>query len=304
MCSLFKNGTLVRKPASCDEYIECKGDMGVLHTCDDSFVFDTSSKKCVKATASNTNNCANPCEGKDDMWVADPTDCNYYFYCRNGEPLSGHCEESQHFNEATQSCEYKDDSLCVYVANICELVPDKTKFRQEDDCNEYYECKSGKHSLKTCASTKYFDVESGSCVDKSKVDCNAHSKKNVCLSKTKPLKGFQPDKATCRGYFYCNDFGSVHDVSPSWYQCQEGYFFDETTKKCDIASEVVCTYNRCEGRGSMLVTSSNNNCHNYIVCENNVQVGEYTCHWDYFFDESVQACTSKIIYDGCCDGRD
>ncbi|KRF84900.1 uncharacterized protein Dvir_GJ11548, isoform E [Drosophila virilis] len=304
MCRLFKNGTHIRKPGTCDEYIECINDTGVIHTCADSLVFEPSSQKCVQATASNSVYCGNLCEGLDGKWVADPTDCQNYFYCRNGEALGGHCDNSQHFNETTQSCEYGVDSLCVDVANICEILPDKTKFRQENDCNEYYECKSGKHSLKTCSSTQYFDVEIGGCALKSQVKCTAHSKKNVCVSKSKPISGYQSDGATCRGYFYCADLGAVPDIDPIWAQCPEGYFFDDINKRCGLPTSVVCTHNRCEGRGTMLVTSSSNNCHNYITCVDGVEVEENTCHWDHFFDESVQGCSSKIVYDECCDGRD
>ncbi|KAH8411164.1 hypothetical protein KR222_009261, partial [Zaprionus bogoriensis] len=302
LCRLFKNGTLIRKPATCAEYIECANDRGLFHTCADSMVFDASKQKCVEATASNSVHCSNPCEGLDGLWVADPTDCQNYFYCDAGEPISGHCMGSQHFNESSQSCQYGVDSICVDVANICAILPDKTKFRQEDDCNEYYECKSGQHSLKSCVTTEYFDVESASCLPKAQVKCEAHSKKDVCLNKLKkPRTGLHADDFTCRGYFYCADLGSVPDLNPIWIQCPAGTFFDDELKKCVEPKSVYCTHNRCDGRGTMLVTSSSNNCHDYIKCVDGVEVEKYTCHWDYFFDESVQGCVPNLIYDGCCD---
>ncbi|XP_062133696.1 peritrophin-44 [Drosophila sulfurigaster albostrigata] len=308
LCRLFKNGTLVRKPGSCSEYIECINYAGTMKKCSNDLVFNASSGKCEAATAANSVYCGNLCEGLNGLWVADPTDCQNYFYCDNGKSLAGHCPGSQHFDEANQMCQYGVDSLCVDVANICHLVPDKTKFRQENDCNEYYECKSGSHSLSSCSSTQYFDVESASCKAKYLVSCTAHSKKNVCLktslSSSTPITGYVADGATCRGYFYCGNYGTVHDVDPVWSQCPEGLFYDDAAKKCNIATEVVCTYNRCDGRGTMLVASSSNNCHNFIRCVDGVATEEQTCDWDYFFHEPSQACTSTIIYDGCCDGRD
>ncbi|KAM8708401.1 hypothetical protein ACLKA7_015383 [Drosophila subpalustris] len=309
LCRLFKSGTLIRKPGTCDQYIECLNDEGTLRKCATDMVFDPSTKKCVAATATNSVHCGNLCEGLDQIFVADPTDCQYYFYCEKGESKSGHCPGSQHFDEATQSCQYGVDSLCVDVANICELLPDKTKFKQETDCNEYFECKSGKHSLKSCSSSQYFNVETGTCLAKNKVQCNAHSKKKVCVKTTalggsSPITGYVSDGATCRGYFYCANKGIVEDLDPVWNQCPEHFFFDTVLKKCAEATSVVCTNNRCDGRGTMLVTSSSNNCHNYIRCENGIEMGESTCHWDYFFDEATQGCVSHIIYDACCDGRD
>ncbi|KAH8261336.1 hypothetical protein KR044_007420, partial [Drosophila immigrans] len=306
LCRLFQNGTLIRKPGTCDQYIQCINYEGKLQKCTNGQVFDASSKKCVAATATNSVHCGNLCEGLNGLWVADPTDCQNYFYCDNGNGLPGHCAGTQHFDEATQKCQYGVDSMCVDVANICEILPDKTKFRQESDCNEYYECKSGKHSLKTCSSSQYFDVEAAACKAKNTVDCTAHSKKNVCVKTTltgsTAIKGYVSDGATCRGYFFCANLGSVWDIDPVWNQCPEGMFFDATAKKCGSPTEVVCTHNRCEGRGTMLVASSSNNCHNFIRCVNGVQVEETTCHWDYFFHEPTQACTATIIYDGCCDG--
>ncbi|KAH8370039.1 hypothetical protein KR093_001991, partial [Drosophila rubida] len=308
LCRLFKNGTLIRKPGTCDEYIECLNYEGTMLKCKNDLVFDASSKKCVTATAANSAHCGNLCEGLNGLWVADPTDCQNYFYCDNGKSIAGHCDGSQHFDEASQKCQYGVDSMCVDVANICELLPDKTKFRQETDCNEYYECKSGKHSLKTCSSSQYFDVEQAACKAKNTVACTAHSKKKVCekstLTGTSPITGYVSDGATCRGYFYCASMGSVSDIDPVWNQCPEGTFFDAKAKKCNVPTAVVCTHNRCEGRGTMLVASSSNNCHNYIRCENGVEKGESTCQWDYFFHEPTQACTATIIYDECCDGRD
>ncbi|ALC44367.1 CG17147 [Drosophila busckii] len=305
MCRLFKTGIKIRKPGTCDSYIQCASGHGMEYQCTNGQNFDASSQKCVAATTANKAVCANVCEGLDDMWVSDPTDCANYFYCWNSVAYLGHCENKEHFNETTQSCEYISDSLCVEVANICKLVPSGTKFRREADCSDYYECgKTGSHTLKSC-SNQYFDVELGKCMAKDKVECSAHSKKKICVdSKNKPVTGYVSDGATCRGYFSCNYYGSVADVDPIWLQCPEGQFFDKDIQKCAKPSSVVCTFNRCEGRGTMFVTSSKNNCHNYIQCENNVEVAEFTCLWDYFFDEAHQTCTKAMIYDGCCDGRD
>ncbi|XP_039486710.1 peritrophin-44 [Drosophila santomea] len=306
LCRLFKNGTKVRKPGSCDQYIQCYDGDGTVLTCPSNQFFNPSQGACV-ATMDNSNKyCGNRCEGLDGEWVADPTECHKYFYCMNGVPLEGMCPVGQHFDESSQACLYGKDSICVDVNNICELVAAETKFRNEKDCGYYYQCdKIGKHATKTCITSKkteYFDVESGQCVEANKVECAAHSKENVCsISKEMQLKS---DNATCRGYFVCLALYPVVDLDPQWAQCPEGYFFDEDRQVCGTATSVVCTHNRCEGRGTMLVTSSSNNCHNYIRCVDNKEVTEETCHLDYFFDETVEACSSKIIYDKCCDDRD
>lgn len=308
LCRLFKNGTFIRKPATCDEYIECSDGKGTFHICESPLVFDASTQKCVKATTSLTKHCADPCEGLDGLWKADPTECQNFFYCDHGVGIPGHCLGSQHFNESSQSCMYGVDSICVDVANICDILPKDALFRYEDDCSKYYKCssKTGKHTLQTCTGEKYFSVETGGCVPRAQVVCNAHPKTDVCLDSKKknPVVGRKSDSATCRGYFICADLGSVPDLNPVWAQCAEGTFFDETLKRCAKPTSVYCTHNRCDGRGTMLVTSSTNDCHSYIECVNGIEVGNGTCHWDYFFDESLQSCVPNIIYDECCDGTD
>ncbi|EDV52474.1 uncharacterized protein Dere_GG16088 [Drosophila erecta] len=305
LCRLFKNGTRIRKPGTCDQYIQCYDGDGTLLTCPSNQLFSPSEDKCVGTMANSNKYCGNRCEGLDGEWVADPTECRKYFYCMNGVPLAGMCPAGQHFDESSQACLYGVDSICVDVNNICELVAEKTKFRNEKDCSYYYECdKNGKHASKSCSTSKkreYFDVESGNCVAPNKVECSAHSKEGVCSSSN--VVKYVSDEATCRGYFVCKPLHPVADLDPLWMQCPEGYFFDQDRQLCGTATSVVCTQNRCDGRGTMLVTSSNNDCHNYIRCVDNKEVTEETCHLDHFFDERVEACSSEIIYDKCCDGR-
>ncbi|XP_016975563.2 peritrophin-44 [Drosophila rhopaloa] len=305
LCRLFKNGTRIRKPGTCDHYIQCVDGEGTLLSCPSGESFDPNEDKCVTTLANSHQYCGNRCEGLDGQWVSDPTECHKYFYCMNGVPLAGMCPVGQHFEESSQSCLHGVDSQCVDVNNICELVAKDTKFRAEDDCSSYYKCDSkGNHEVSSCTSkaVKYFDVESGNCVEPKLVECTAHPKAGICSSSQVVV--FKSDGASCRGYFMCKALHPVADLDPQWMQCPEGYFFDEELQVCGRATSVICTHNRCDGRGTMLVTSSSNNCHNFIRCENNKEVEEETCHFDHFFDERIEACSSTIIYDKCCDDRD
>lgn len=301
LCRLFKDATLISVPGSCDKYIECHTNgEGRVHNCA-SKTFDVKSQTCVD-TLSSSSLCNNRCEGKDSQWVSDPTNCHGYFYCRQGDPLWGYCDDGMHFDEALQMCVHSTSSTCIDVSSLCELVPDKTKFRDETDCSYYYECSSQKQSRKACTKDTYFDVQTQSCVSKKDVSCTAHPiPKDICIVSKKPYVGFKSDSATCRGYFYCANLGVVEDLEPVWGQCPEGKFFSEADQACLNPVDVKCTYNRCDGRGDLMVSSSNNNCHNYIICKDGLEVEERTCARDYFFDEYYQACVPDIIYYECCD---
>ncbi|XP_030372021.1 peritrophin-48 [Scaptodrosophila lebanonensis] len=303
LCRLFKDGTLIRYPGSCDLYIKCNDGEGTYHRCENPLVFNGNTGKCETATTANSVHCSNRCEGLDGVWKAYPTDCRHYYYCSNGEALFGGCGEGLHFDEASQSCVYEEQSSCVEFPNICEALP-KTNFRDETDCSKYYECSlSGNPKSKACGKTvPYFQWTSGACALKKNVPCTAHPKSGICGTAKKPLTGYQADGGSCRGYFNCANLGIVEDLDPVWYQCPEGTFFDSTRKTCAEPTSVVCTHNRCEGRGTMLVTSSVDDCHSYYRCENGTEVAKVMCERDMFFDERIQACTFTFIEDKCCDG--
>lgn len=289
-------------PGSCGQYIECQtGGKGEVYSCaSPSIAFDVKSQACTQKLDSSST-CANRCEGKNAVWAADPTNCHGFFYCIDGIPYAGHCYEGMHFDESTQMCVTTTTSSCVDVSSICELVPDKTKFRDETDCSAYYECSSKKLSRKSCSKT-YFDVEAQACVDKTKVQCTAHPiPANICIESKKPFVGLKADQATCRGFFNCLNLGTVEDLEPRWGQCPEGTFFSQADQACINPIDVKCEYNRCDGRGNRMVSSHKNNCHDYLICEDGFVVAEKTCPYDYFFDELYQACVPDIIYYNCCD---
>ncbi|XP_037938453.1 peritrophin-44 [Teleopsis dalmanni] len=304
ICRLLKNGSTFRKPGSCTQYITCNNNYAQTHTCTGDTLFDRSKLQCVaSSTLSSDTYCSNRCVGKSGTWIPDLTSCRGFLYCSGDVPIKGQCPEGYHFSESSQQCIFDEDSSCLVVGNICETLPDKTRLLNENNCLNYYECSKDKLSSSACKSL-YFDVQSGTCVDKQLVACTAHPlPKNVCGTAAKPSPGFKSDDATCRGYFACADLGIVPDLTPVWGQCPEGLFFNSTNQACVIPRNAICTNNRCEGRGSGLVATSKNNCHNYIICEDGKTVSEQSCRGDLFFDEERQACVKDIIEYTCCDGQ-
>ncbi|XP_037827583.1 peritrophin-44-like [Lucilia sericata] len=279
----------------------CNGNSGEIFTCSGNLKYDTEQEKCV-ANLDTTAICDNRCMGiSDGRFVADPTNCRGCYYCLNGEAYASSCDWQYYFNETRQECVYPRDSTCKDVNNICELVKDKTAFRNENDCSQYYVCSKGVQKPDYCKN-QYFNVEKGSCDKKKNVICNAHPiAANLCPKNiTNIVK--KADGGSCRGYFVCAPMGEfAQDEQPIWFQCPAGKLFSEAQGECLDPIDVKCDYNRCDGRGNMLVNSSFNNCRNYIKCENNLEVEEYTCGDNYFFNERLQACVPYIIYFKCCD---
>ncbi|XP_065361073.1 peritrophin-44 [Calliphora vicina] len=304
LCRLFKNNTKIRVPGSCHQYIVCNGDSGDIFSCANNLKYSAKDQKCMNDFTDSKRICENRCTGvKDGTWVADPTNCHGYYYCQNGKALASSCERQYYFEEKpTPMCVYPRYSTCIDVNNICELVADNTQFRNEMDCSQYYKCAKNILSPSTnCTKSFYFDVETQNCKERKYVKCNAHPINHVCLGKV----GKKADGGSCRGYFLCAYMGThAYDAQPVWLECPAGTFFSEEAKSCVDPTEVKCDHNRCDGRGKMLVNSSQNNCRNYIECENNKEVKEGTCGRSYFFDEHLQACVPNIIYFKCCDQPD
>lgn len=306
LCSLFKKNTKVRVPGSCDQYISCSGRNSQVFTCAGQTKYDEKQGKCVE-TSDSIELCENRCvNATDGTFMAHPTNCRAFYYCDNKEGFESYCGIGEHFHQARQQCVYPKNSQCIQgINNICDLVADKTVFRNEKDCSQYYKCDKNKLTKEDCKKL-YFNVETRKCAERSTVQCLAHrASTGTCTRNRKPFSGRITDGATCRGYFFCAYKGPyAADLQPSWYQCPAGLFFDNKKEQCLPARHVKCAFNRCDGRGNATVVSGRNNCRNYLQCQNDMVLEEQTCKYHYFFDEQAGVCVNSAIYDGGCDDED
>ncbi|XP_054734753.1 peritrophin-44-like [Anastrepha obliqua] len=303
LCSLFQDGTRIRKPGSCTEYIHCANSTGITYSCPSTQKFDRSKQSCVlEANLSDTDDyCRNRCEGIDGKWITDPASCKGYLYCKSGQSFQGYCPSDYVFNEKDAICDFADNYNCNVVPEICDLVPNGMQYRDTTDCNKYYTCTKGVSVSTTCTKNTHYNVQTKSCgqqwLDSSCIPTF------TCGTNTKILTGFQSDGATCRGYFYCRDLGTERDLEPGYGQCPEGTFFHQSTQACIDPLKSDCAYNRCQGRNITYVQTNNDNCRNFILCENGVATKTQRCSGDKFFDEKMQACVTNIVSYDCCDGK-
>ncbi|XP_055905709.1 peritrophin-48-like [Eupeodes corollae] len=296
ICRLFPEGTKLGDPRSCESYITCINSTEVFTKCSKNQTFSVESKKCV----SSKTGCVDPCAPDvDEYWLADTRSCSGYYYCKNGVGTIGNCSPGQHFDESLQECIYSEKSKCK-GDNYCEIVPNNINFKDENDCEKYRVCSKRKLKSKKCPKGQWFDRDTGNCAKKSSVkSCNSLPTK-VCVKGLRVEKNkFVPDKATCRGYYYCADVGKSADENPEWHQCKEGQFFNYKSQSCTDPLNVKCDEDRCDGRGNLFVNSAKS-CQHYLVCQNGLSVAERKCADEMFFDEKRQGCTSEVIeYDIC-----
>ncbi|KAH8411143.1 hypothetical protein KR222_006794, partial [Zaprionus bogoriensis] len=306
ICRLFPDDTVLRKPGYCDRTIVCKNSVSTEGTlCTNDQVYSLTKNQCQKSLDSFDTYCKHPCTSKTSGYVGDTFNCENWYYCDKSDMLlSGVCGNNMYFDQSQQMCTYPSNATCNAVYELCQVVPSGVKVKDEHNCNMYITCASGKATSNLCEAGNYYDSKTGSCVKKSLVSCSKHPHPDeVCGTKKLAIRNkFVSDGATCRGYFYCRDFGSGQpDESPTWHQCSENYFFNEELQVCQERSACRCSEDRCDGRVNGYELVETDGCQHYIECENNAEKGDVLkCDDNMYFDVQAQKCTTtKVTYGAC-----
>ncbi|XP_017139237.1 peritrophin-48 [Drosophila miranda] len=298
VCRLFADGTKLRKPGGCNEWIECQNHISMTGgTCSGSKpYFKLKSSDC--ASSVDTKYCNSPCTKKTNGYLGSTLNCANWYYCE-GATLkgSGVCT-GQYFDQALQQCVYAENTSCAAKFEWCDIVPPNVPFLDEEHCNMFHTC-SSTFSLvnNTCDEGKYYDVQKKVCVDKREVDCGEHPLPvDVCgTNKLAVRNKFVSDGATCRGYFYCRDLGSGNpDPNPERLQCGVDYFFNQERQACMPREDQKCDWDRCDGRDSGFELAQVEGCHNYLSCTNGKEMNVLVCEDGGYFDVAAQKCTPTI----------
>lgn len=305
VCRLFPDGTVLRKPGTCDETIKCMDGKTTPNalTCPNQGWILTS-KKCGKVSddyCAKTN-----CKKNGDVWVADKKNCQGWVQCNGVTKVTqGSCPNGQVFDQKQQRCIYRtQDYVCASTFDVCNVAPQDQRFVEENNCHKFLTCnKSQKEVINLCPLGQYYVARTGQCIAKAQADCYKHPyPENVCGTTKLAIRGrFVDDEATCRGYFYCADLGSgVPDTKPHWGQCPDDMFFDDHQEVCRHRTHVKCDEDRCDGREDGLELSEKLGCQHYLVCENGYTLAEEKCPNEMYFDAYKQECVStRTSYPAC-----
>ncbi|XP_075161866.1 peritrophin-44 [Haematobia irritans] len=303
-CRYFANNTNIRDPDDCSKGITCINFKSVVTTeCSGTKPFYDKDKNACAASLSDHSLCEIACSDDVGHFVKDPKSCYGYYYCQTEEwARHGLCPEGTHFDFERQECIWTTVSNCTTSEiNFCAIIKDSVNFDDPSACNAYFTCKKGVLTPTTCKSGLYYDPLTGSCIQKSMVNCASHPlPKDVCGTEKKPKSDvFVADGASCRGAFYCSASPDGVDTNPTWVQCPENTFFSESDQACINPLLVACSEDRCDGRDKTFVSSDEKGCRGYLRCQNGVKIEELSCG-NKFFDEEAGVCTSNIItYPSC-----
>ncbi|XP_011291529.1 peritrophin-44 [Musca domestica] len=302
LCPLVAHGTKIKDPRYCNIYVECLENDIVTRSCEDLY-FDIQLGQCVDPL---TTTClsSQPCIGKNGVFVADPYNCESYYYCSNGVGIQGQCSAGMSFNPETGFC--VRDFPChitMYPEDYCNLFAEGVFVKVPDSCRHYQTCWRSELINGSCPGILFFDAPRGGCDDPLKVDCDEPMPEIPEHVVCRENNEFISDGISCDGYFFCQqNLDGEFRMFPG--SCPKGRFFDKG--ECVPRSHTKCDHDRCVGMGyeyMQMVNIDGDGCRGFAVCQRGKEIGRSQCPEGWYFDEWEQFCVDKEIqYESCRDG--
>lgn len=96
--------------SSCSKFVQCVNGVAVEESCASGLFFNAELQQCTWASLANCNVERNPCPTWTDpenlVFLANGANCNNYFMCFDGHPLSMNCASGLSFNRNLDQCDY------------------------------------------------------------------------------------------------------------------------------------------------------------------------------------------------------
>ncbi|XP_053673999.1 peritrophin-1-like [Anopheles nili] len=168
------------------------------------------------------------CNGvPDGYFVRDTTDCQGYYYCRNGIGTYNRCPGDYYYNELSQMCDFPDRVMC----HICLQQTGVQILPHPQNCNQFITCAEGKSYLGECIEGHAFDRWMMVCNPVARVNCG----NNRCPVEDDPtVVVYLPGLNRCDEYFICRA------GSPIQRFCAPGLYWDAMNERCDLSEHVNC----------------------------------------------------------------
>lgn len=171
---------------------------------------------------------ADPCATQPNNYFrADPESCEGYFTCSNKLSIKQVCPAGFFFAEATQNCVVATGNcvLSACPAKGIDFVP------VVNSCTDYIVCVNGVENPASCGAGFLFDKVLKNCNSDYLVDCVVNS----C-----PDPAVDPTVTYIESTRDCNEFYICLNGEPMLQKCAPNFYFNPTTKKCDLQANVQC----------------------------------------------------------------
>ncbi|XP_076626478.1 protein obstructor-E [Colletes latitarsis] len=160
-------------PKQCDKFYECADGIATEKLCPDGLVFDPLNRKVNKCDHVFNVDCGDrlelqppqptkKCPRRNGFFAhPDPSVCNIFYNCIDGEAIEITCTTGLHFDEYSGTCVWpdsagregcgvvdkklKDGFECPKESQVDTrgMVVDHPKFSHPDDCQKFYVCLNG-----------------------------------------------------------------------------------------------------------------------------------------------------------------
>ncbi|CAF0927787.1 unnamed protein product, partial [Didymodactylos carnosus] len=182
------------------------------------------------------------CRQYENEYVADPSNCQRYIYCADGQPREFKlCPPGLYWSQRLKLCGWPSQSDCmsnlVLEANPampngnapiqCPMSDKPITYPDPYDCSIFHYCLNGVDQIRPCPATLYYDKERGSCNYPYNVTC-----RNKCQAQNEGTKFV--DLKSCCHYQECINGRLIT------YACRSPLQFDITTKRCEYYKKVEC----------------------------------------------------------------
>ncbi|XP_055919993.1 peritrophin-48-like [Eupeodes corollae] len=242
----------------CSLYYTCISGKIMAIACEDDFMFDTVSNKCISdidslcidgllktsnftdETITNTSITpnSNSCIGRHGDIIPDPHNCNKFYVCINEQLRHEICFDGDFFNATKNSCSHKtSNDICQNITEVtinCSTSDPKVNYVDHSDCRKYYQCnEDGELTSKKCRNGESFDNLLGFCKQNDGT-CLIENGQRVgaCAGKHGVVVA---DADNCHQYYTCVNGQKILKI------CKLGEYFDRSKSKCQEDIDKTCT---------------------------------------------------------------
>lgn len=210
----------------CGKYYQCRdGIVQLTGWCGPKMSFDADNQRCEMAYGINCKNGERPDWVPPEGWMG-TTRSTTTTTRRTRKTVATTAPSGEVKLTTLPEGAMKENDPCSFDG----LMSDK------GNCERYFYCKSGVAHRATCIEGTFFDEESKSCKDSSKVTCGERPLSNESDNRCKNRpNGIYPNYANgCSEFFHCNNQEEVKKGD-----CPKGLKFNSQTLRCDFPANVV-----------------------------------------------------------------
>uniref|UniRef100_A0A1B0CP27 Chitin-binding type-2 domain-containing protein n=1 Tax=Lutzomyia longipalpis TaxID=7200 RepID=A0A1B0CP27_LUTLO len=254
MCQGIVENRFISSFRGCQNWVQCiGGNVANCGMCTGFLHFDPSTQTCTYPEYANCDiYAANiTCTIGEVSREPHPNNCNLYFLCTgDATPIQMSCADNLHFDPVLRKCNFPELAQCETVAPppgpvVCPDVGGISLIPDPHSCDHFYICDFNQNANRhQCPPNYHFCQDHRFCLPIGVAVCALPSSPIERVFGVKqqfydcPYSGihFMPYSGNCAQYILCID-GSSHVQ-----RCADGLYFNPTSQRCEVQSNVICPY--------------------------------------------------------------